>query len=116
MGQLITGADYYRTADIEAVERADPLCGPVSSAEYVEALRAFKGAGDGGENLKKYWLHGEGLKKWATKPHPWTTLYHHILKHVGSPGKAKRIASQWFHDHFGYWPGSRKGKNPVGKG
>jgi hypothetical protein len=35
---------------------------------------------------------------------------------VKNPEKAKRIASQWFHDHFGYWPGERKGKNPVGKG
>ena len=81
-----------------------------------EQLRADLHPGDAGNNLKKYWLSKEGLAKWATKPHPWTALYHHILKHVGNPGKAKRIASQWFHDHFGYWPGHRKGKNPVGKG
>lgn len=104
---MINGADYYRSADVEAAERADPWCGPVELFDHERA---------DADNLKDYWLHGPGLKKWATKPHPWTALYHHILKHVGVPARAKRIASQWFHDHFGYWPGSRKGKNPVGKG
>ena len=112
---MITGFDFYRSeADAEAFERTAPV-GPFPGlSAYERALHG--GAPGGGEELKKYWLHGPGLKKWATKPHPWTALYHHILKHVGSPGMAKRIASQWFHDHFGYWPGSRKGKNPVGKG
>jgi hypothetical protein len=98
---MISGADYYRA------EAVDPPMGPV-------VLDAHERAD--ANNLKDYWLHGPGLKKWATKPHPWTALYHHILKHVGNPERAKRIASQWFHDHFGYWPGARKGKNPVGKG
>jgi hypothetical protein len=101
---MITGADYYRS---DAIDDEAPV-GPFSADEL--QLR------DDGGNLKQYWLHGAGLKKWATKPHPWTALYHHILKHVGNPERAKRIASQWFHDHFGYWPGHRKGKNPVGKG
>jgi hypothetical protein len=100
---MITGADYYRADDPDALAPVGPF------------LRADTHPGDAGQ-LKKYWLHGEGLKKWATKPHPWTALYHHILKHVGNPEKAKRIASQWYHDHFGHWPGERKGKNPVGKG
>ena len=101
-------ADYYRAP----LTDADAPRGPFSG----EQLRADLHPGDAGNNLKKYWLSKEGLAKWATKPHPWTALYHHILKHVGNPEKAKRIASQWFHDHFGYWPGDRKGKNPVGKG
>jgi hypothetical protein len=102
--------DLYRSeADADAFERSAPV-GPFDD----EQIRADLHPGDPGQ-LKKYWL-GKGLSKWATKPHPWTALYHHILKHVKNPGKAKRIASQWFHDHFGYWPGSRKGKNPVGKG
>ncbi|WP_341719947.1 hypothetical protein QQG74_09675 [Micromonospora sp. FIMYZ51] len=66
-------------------------------------------------NLRRYWLHGPGLAKWATKPHPWTALYQHLRKHVGS-ARAKRIASQWFKDHFGYWPGHRKGANKTGPG
>jgi hypothetical protein len=104
---MITADDFYRTEqDADAFERSAPR-GPFERADL--------NPGDGGDNLKKYWL-GKGLKRWATKPHPWTALYRHILKHVGNPEKAKRIASQWFHDHFGYWPGERKGKNPVGKG
>jgi hypothetical protein len=105
---MIGPAEFYRSAaDADAFERSAPV-GPFE--------RADTHPGDGGNVLKKYWLSKEGLAKWATKPHPWTALYHHILKHVKNPEKAKRIASQWFHDHFGYWPGERKGKNPVGKG
>lgn len=105
---MITSGDFYRgEAEADAFERSAPV-GPFERADL--------NPGDGGDVLKKYWLSGKGLAKWATKPHPWTALYHHILKHVKNPEKAKRIASQWFHDHFGYWPGSRKGKNPVGKG
>ena len=104
MGQRITGADYYRTAPTDDEAPIGP---------FDEESLYFR---DDGGNLKQYWVHGAGLKKWAGSPHPWTALYRHILKHVGNPNKAKRIASQWFHDHFGYWPGHRKGKNPVGKG
>jgi hypothetical protein len=51
------------------------------------------------------------------KPHPWTALYRHLLRHMGgNVDLAKRTASQWFHDATGMWPGERKGKNPVGKG
>lgn len=68
-----------------------------------------------GNQLKHYWTRGEGLAKWATKPHPWTALFRHLRKHVGS-ARAKRIASQWFKEVFGIWPGERKGQNPVGPG
>jgi hypothetical protein len=72
--------------------------------------------GDGGKNnLKTYWTKGPGLAKWATKPHPWTALYHHLLKYLPEE-EAKRTAAQWFHDVTGMWPGERKGKNPLGKG
>lgn len=108
---MISSGDFYRsTAEDDAFERSAPV-GPFT----VEQLRADLRPGDPGQ-LKRYWLSKEGLAKWATKPHPWTALYRAILRHVGNPEKAKRIASQWFHDHFGYWPGERKGKNPVGKG
>jgi hypothetical protein len=30
--------------------------------------------------------------------------------------RADQVASQWFHDVFGMWPGERKGDNPVGPG
>lgn len=65
--------------------------------------------------LKEYWTRGEGLAKWAGHPHPWTTLYRHLLKYVGSE-RAQRMASEWFKEVFGYWPGERKGKNPRGPG
>lgn len=71
------------------------------------------------ERLHHYWTRGEGLKRWSTKPHPWTTLYRHLVKYVG-PARAKRMASEWFHEVFGYWSGSdihrvRSGKPPRGK-
>jgi hypothetical protein len=66
--------------------------------------------------LKWYWTKSpEGLAKWRSSPHPWTALYNHLAKHM-NPAMAKRVASQWFHDTMGYWPGSRGGKNPVGPG
>lgn len=67
------------------------------------------------EQLHHYWTKGEGLAKWATHPHPWTTLYHHLVKYVG-PNRAKRMAAQWHKEVFGIWPGEKKGKNPGGPG
>lgn len=66
-------------------------------------------------DLKKYWLHGEGASQWST----FDELYDHLKKHV-PPAKAKRIAAAWFHARYGYWPGSDKnrvahGKKPRGK-
>lgn len=69
----------------------------------------------GNERLHFYWTKGEGLPKWAFGSHPWTTLRNHLLKYM-SPGMAERSASKWFHEVFGYWPGDRGGKNPVGPG
>ncbi len=69
----------------------------------------------GHDELHHYWTKGEGLAKWAGSPHPWTALYHHLLKYVGSE-RAKRMAAQWHHEVFGIWPGEKKGRNPVGPG
>lgn len=65
-------------------------------------------------NLKAYWLTGEGAGKWAT----WTELYHHLKKHMVDE-LAKRTAAEWFHQRYGIWPGSDKnlvahGKKPRG--
>jgi hypothetical protein len=68
-----------------------------------------------GNQLKHYWTKGKGLARWRAHPHPWTKLRNLLLKHVG-PGRAERMASDWFHEVFGYWPGHRKGSNPVGPG
>lgn len=70
----------------------------------------------GGEQLHHYWTRDpRGLAKWAGSAHPWTSLYTHLVKHMTS-AMAKRCASAWFHEVFGFWPGSRGGKNPVGPG
>lgn len=72
---------------------------------------------NGAEALHRWYTKGEGRSKWIGKPHPWTALYRRLLRHMGgNVDKAKRTASQWFHDATGHWPGERKGKNPVGKG
>jgi hypothetical protein len=63
----------------------------------------------GGEQLKHYWLHGEGAAKWTT----WTELYEHLVKYL-SPGMAKRTAAEWFHERYGYWPGDHKNLDKHG--
>jgi hypothetical protein len=66
--------------------------------------------------LKHYWTRDpRGLSKWATKPHPYTSLYKNLRKHVGSE-RGKRIAAEWFREVFGIWPGERKGSNKWGPG
>jgi hypothetical protein len=65
--------------------------------------------------LKDYWIRGEGASKWIGHPHPWTALYRELVKHVGKE-RAQRMASQWFKEVYGIWPGERKGKNPRGPG
>lgn len=76
---------------------------PVESAAGVDTH-------PGGEQLKHYWLHGEGAAKWST----WTELYHHLLEYL-SPGMAKRTAAEWYHLRFGIWPGSDKNRVMHGK-
>jgi hypothetical protein len=76
--------------------------------------------GDGGaKNLKEYWTRKEGLAKWASSPHPWTSLYNHLKKYMPNE-EAKRTATVWFHEVFGFYPGSdlnrvTHGKPPKGK-
>lgn len=60
--------------------------------------------------LNRYWLSREGLAKWATNPHPWTTLYNLLRKYM-SEAKAKGLASEYYHAHFGKWPGKHDGKH-----
>lgn len=67
--------------------------------------------------IKDWYLHGEGLKVWATKSHPWTSLRDYLVEHAHfTHGRAARTASTWYREHFGHWPGERKGKNPAGPG
>lgn len=65
--------------------------------------------------LKWWWTQGPGKTRWVGHAHPWTALYRQLVKHM-SIVQAKRTASQWFKDVYGYWPGSRKGSNRLGPG
>jgi hypothetical protein len=59
----------------------------------------------GAERLHDYWVHGKGLAKWATSPHPWTALHRHLAKYILDPDKLNRTVSEWhfevFHQHTG---------------
>jgi HK97 family phage portal protein len=58
-----------------------------------------------GKNLHEYWTVGKGRARWST----WTELYHHLLKYL-PPERAKRTASEWFHEVKGFWPGDKRNK------
>lgn len=57
------------------------------------------------ERLHRYWTAGPGLAKWAKSDEPWTALRNHLLQFM-DPDKATRTATVWFHDVFGFYPGS----------
>jgi hypothetical protein len=75
----------------------------VASMEGGSGVQAAAGidAHPGDEQLKHYWLFGEGASRWST----WTELYHHLLKYL-NPEMAKRTAAEWYHLRYGDWPGS----------
>jgi hypothetical protein len=61
---------------------------------------------EGAQRLHAYWTKDpRGLAKWASKPDPWTSLYHELLKFL-SPERAKQTASRWFIDVFHFAAGS----------
>lgn len=66
-------------------------------------------------HLERYWTQGPGLAKWATNPHPWTTLVRLLAKYM-TTRQAKGLASNYFRQVFGIWPGERGGENPAGPG
>lgn len=66
--------------------------------------------------LEEYWTKGPGLARWASHPHPWTTLYRLLLKHVKNPAMAKRLTETYFVKVFGIHSGTRFGDNPRGPG
>lgn len=77
--------------------------------------------GDGNaEALHRYWTKNpKGLAKWAETDSPWTHLYRELLRFL-PPEEAKRTATTWFHDVFGFYPGAdlnrvTHGKPPRGK-
>jgi hypothetical protein len=69
----------------------------------------------GHDELHHYWTRDpRGLKKWVGSPHPWTTLYHHLLKYMNE-GMAKRAASAWFLEVFHFASGSDLNRVTHGK-
>lgn len=68
-------------------------------------------AAEARNDLKHYWLRGEGAAKWAT----WTELFDHLRKHMPAE-MAKRVAAEWFHERYRIWPGHTRGDNPRGPG
>lgn len=60
--------------------------------------------------LKEYWLRGKGAARWTR----WTQLYNHLRKHLGDE-RAKRVAAEWFHERYGFWPGADKNRVAHGK-
>lgn len=80
------------------------------TADAAKSARAVATGHEGDANrLREYWTRGEGLAKWRTSPHPWTALYHHLLKHIKNVDEAKRTAASWYHQVFGTWPGAGHG-------
>jgi hypothetical protein len=75
---------------------------------------------EGAARLHAYWVAGEGLAKWRTKPHPWTTLRRHLAKYIQDPQKLDATTSKWFAEVFGHSAGSdlhrvESGKPPRGE-
>lgn len=112
------GIPYTAELDNPAANPGD-VATAVDDAQAAEAKRRRRMSSRGNpEVLHHYWTRDPaGLSKWVGTEHPWTSLYQHLLKHMdGDVEKAKRTASAWFEDVFGYPSGARKGTNPVGKG
>lgn len=83
------------------------------AAAALESATATRAAGmdthPAGEELKHYWVYGEGRAKWST----YTELHEHLLKHAVPHADA--VAASWFHLRYGYWPGSDKNRVAHGK-
>ena len=107
--------DTAADTDTDAEAESTPLARSFAAGLADTILSRGVDTHPGGEQLKHYWTKGKGLAKWINHPHPWTALRNHLVKYVG-PERANRIASEWFHEATGLWPGERKGSNPVGPG
>jgi hypothetical protein len=121
-----TGSDYNvehldvdgasATAEDAFHEQARQIMGiadtsrSLTPTEEDEVSRALDG-----DEFEAYWTRGEGLPRWAPKPHPWRTLRRLLRKHpeIRDP---EGLASHYYHIVFKMWPGERKGANPVGPG
>lgn len=62
------------------------------------------------EAINTYWTKGEGLAKWSTDTHPYTTLVALLSKYV-SDHIAHGLAAEYYRRVFGQWPGSHSHDN-----
>lgn len=102
-GAKPASAKGRQAADYEPPILAEPKGGPVPVAKKL-AAEADR------NQLKHFWLHGEGAARWST----WTELYDHLKKHMPAE-MAKRVAAEWFHERYGRWPGSDANRVAHGK-
>ena len=58
------------------------------------------------EQLHRYWVAGEGLRKWSLSPHPWTALRRHLRKYILDPHKLNATVSKWHYEVFRQHTGS----------
>lgn len=105
-------------ADDETItdSELDDLIAGLRESELAEVRRALgHDTHPGGEKLRRYWTESpEGLAKWAESPRPWTTLVSHLVKFM-NPEMAKRVAADWFHRVFHFWPGSDENRVTHGQ-
>lgn len=59
--------------------------------------------------LKRYWLAGPGLARWATTPTPYRALVAALTKEGVPIFEVHGIAANLYHEHFGKWPGKHEG-------
>jgi phage portal protein BeeE len=107
------GATTPAALPAPAVPPALPARAEPEDEDELRLVTSAQGA-KGAEELHKYWVAGPGLAKWRASPQPWTSLYHHLLKYLPD-GEAKRTAAEWFHQVFGFWPGSDLNRVTHGK-
>lgn len=105
--ELITPAVAGQTATPPdtgppAIGEGESEQGRSAEAELLEIMHR---ADPRGTNLHQYWTAGKGLARWKT----WTELFVHLLKYLPEE-RARRTASQWFHDRYGFWPGDKRNK------
>jgi hypothetical protein len=80
-------------------------------SRYTGAVQAAAGhdTTPGHDELHHYWVAGPGLAEWRGSPKPFTTLVALLTEHVKPPRPTstyKKWAATWFHEVFGFWPGS----------
>lgn len=132
-GAVVTGmrhADPMACSECGQLLGVEPEAGRLRQAEQVlaslplldldgERSQSNLDNTPNGRKLWDYYLHDPEGSAWIHAVHPWTTLRNDLVANAKgdlSKRQADGLASNLFHAHFGYWPGSRKGDNPVGPG